>query len=338
MRAFRVCAALCLGLLAGNPTPLLAQREAPAVSVGVDACVPVDHDKLERLLAIELGTSAAHAAAGTAPTHVEVSCAPEGIVMRLEDGLTGRSMSRTLPASSFTDASSTRLLALAVAEFVVASWIELNVARSEPAVEPVAPRADPEAEAAHRAQDVEAERVPGDPKGRAPHDARVSLGPSLQLWSSHDALLLGASARVIVPLWQPFVWTLAFDLHAGSADVPFGHLGLVGGSLALALALRLTAGDFAFYLGPGGRLGFTRIDARPADPAQTIGDDFLAANGGPLWLSRIEARAGARLRFALDLEVGAATLPVRAEADDGRNVFEIDGLWITTVLSAGYAF
>jgi hypothetical protein len=217
MRARGSCFPLCAGLWLACVAPVQAQAE-PAVTVNVDPCVPVDHTKLHELLAIELGTSTAEGGAGpAAPTRVSVSCSPQGIELRVQDGVTRKSMARVLPASSFADASSTRLLALAIAEFVVASWIELSV-QPAPAVEPVGP---PAGESARRvAQNAVAERSPRSEPPLRPGERTLSLGPALQLWSAHEAVLLGAGLRVLLPLAEPLVWTLSGDF---GGPRPTGH-------------------------------------------------------------------------------------------------------------------
>src|SRR5688572_33177704 len=95
--------------------------------------------QLERLLSIELGTSADTASSTTGPTHVHVRCVAAGIELNLQDALTRKGMVRVLSRESFLDASSTRLLALAIAEFVVASWVELRLPQRVEAAPVVGP-------------------------------------------------------------------------------------------------------------------------------------------------------------------------------------------------------
>jgi hypothetical protein len=334
MRQCQIRFALCAALLLGPAARGAQAQPAPAVAVEVDPCVPVDHAKLHELLAIELGTSTAQGRAASAPTWVSVGCGPTGIELRVQDGVTRKSMARVLPSSSFSDASSTRLLALAIAEFVVASWIELSV-QPAPAVEPVGP---PAGESARRvAQHVIEGRAPQPPEPRVPSERTLSLGPAVQLWSAHDALLLGAGARVVLPLAELLVWTLSADFGAASVDVAYGELGLFTASLALALAVQARIDSVSFQLGPGGRIGFTRMVADP-DPLRAEGDDFLAPYGGPIWLSRVVLRAGEHMRLALEAEVGLTTLPARAEIEGEGIALELDGVSMTSVVSLGWVF
>lgn len=332
MRRHPIGFALCAGWLLLFAPPSGHAQKPPAVAVEVDPCVPVDHGKLHELLAIELGTSTAQGSQPAAATRVGVSCSEPGIELRVEDRVTGKSMTRVLPASSFADASSTRLLALAIAEFVVASWIELRL-QPAPAVQPVGPRAGP---AARRvAESAVAERTPAS----SPILRRtLSAGASAQFWSAHDAVLFGGGVRVLLPLWAKLVWTASADLAIGRADADYGRLGLFTTSVALAVALQLQLDPRStLELGPGGRLGVASIDG-DADPALAEGDDFIAPFGGPLLLARVVLRAGNMLRVGIDVEGGWTTLPVRAQVEDEGTALELDGGWVTTMFAVGLAF
>lgn len=333
----RACSAFvqlgaALWLLCTLAAPARAQMEMPAVAVSVDPCVPVNHAKLHELLAIELGTSTVPGPRA-ALTQISVGCRPEGIELQLADAVTRKSMARTLPASSFMDASSTRLLALAIAEFVVASWIELR-AQPQPAVEPVGPPPPPAAR--DMANQVIDERA--QPLAPARLDASVSIGMLLQVWSSNDALLLGAAARVVMPIVPVLAWTFSGDVGLADSELPIGSVSVTTASLAVALMLHADLAALAIYTGPGGRFGLAYLDGQPRNRAQTRVEPFLAPYGGPIWLLRFEYRATSRLRFALEAEGGLSTLPVRAESEAGAALFDLADAWFSTVASAGIAF
>jgi hypothetical protein len=316
-------------VLSGRP----ARAEGPQVSVRVEPCVPVDRGQLERLLAIELGTSAAENAVASTPTHVWVSCSALGIELHVEDGVTRKSMARVLPASSFTDASSTRLLALAIAEFVVASWIELRV-QPRHAVEPVGPPPTPAAQ--QLAERVVASRSAGTEPDAEPSDS-LSAAFTMQLWSAHDGLLLGGGVRLLRLALPQLAWTIGGDLSSAAVDVPFGTVHVLTASVSLAAALHLRVESVSFYTGPGGRMGFTRMRGEPTDRVQDKADHFFAPYGGPIWWNRIEFCATERLRLAFELELGIATLPAKALAGSTQ-VLALDGVWLTTALSIGFGF
>ncbi len=310
-----------------------ARAEGPQVSVRVDPCVPVDRSQLERLLAIELGTSAAESDVSASPTSVWVNCSDRGVELHLEDGVTRKSMARVLPASSFKDASSTRLLALAIAEFVVASWIELRVQPTH-VVEPVGPQPSPAARAL-------AERVVARRNALAQPSSTgkesLSAAFTLQVWSGNDAVMLGAGARLVHLSLPTLAFTIAGDFATSSVELPLGTVRVVTASVALALSLHVRVQNVSFFTGPGGRLGFTRMQGEPGDRSQTPGEHFFAPYGGPIWWNRIEFRATEQLRLAFELEAGVATLPAKALAGT-TPVLALDGLWLTTAVSLGIGF
>jgi hypothetical protein len=308
-----------------------AQGTAPPVSVLVDPCVPVDHGKLERLLAIELGTSTSQGAMHAAPTRVSVACSVQGIELRIEDALTRKSMSRTLPASSFAGAESTRLLALAIAEFVVASWIELNV-QAAPAVEPIGP--PPNATERRMAERVVAKRAPPPVP---PRNDSVSAAFNAGVWSSNDGLMLGGGLRLWQLAFAPFAWAAAADINVTSVDVSYGAIDVTSMSLALALALRVRFGSAAFFTGPGARIGLAIVSGDPKDRTQAEGKSWSAPHGGPIWLSRLELWGGERLRIGLELEIGLSTLPVTATVEK-EQVFSMKGVWVSSGLTLGLGF
>lgn len=315
-----------------------AQGSAPQVSVLVDPCVPVDHAKLERLLAIELGTSTSQGAMHAAPTRISVACSVQGIELRIEDALTRKSMSRTLPASSFVGAESTRLLALAIAEFVVASWIELNV-QSTPAVEPVGPAPNPSER--RMAERVVAKRAPPP---IAPRNNSVSAALGAGVWSSNDGLTLGGGLRLWQLAFAPIAWAAAADIGVTSVDIDSGTIDVTSMSLALALAMHLRFGSAAFFTGPGGRVGRAILSGNPNDRMQAEGKSWGAWFGGPIWLSRLELWAGERARIGLELELGLATLPIHATIKPAdatgkeEEVFAMKGVWVSSALTVGLGF
>jgi hypothetical protein len=319
---------LCWLSAAGVARPALGQ--SLAVSIEVDPCVPVDNQKLLRLLAIELG--GAEIRAGEAPTSVIVDCVPQGIELRLQDAVTHKSMRRVLPASSFRDAStSPRLLALVVAEFVVASWIELSVRA------PNAPLPGPpvQPELTRAAQRIVAEHTAKP----APSLDETSLSAALstQFWAASDALFLGVLVRWMHAAGSHVVLTSAVELATASTDVAAGSVDAVTASLTFALALHAQIGAFEVYSGPGGRGGMASLQGSSEDPTMLSGYRFAALYGGLVWWNRLEYRGFPRLRLALEVEAGLTTLPVHATAPpDNDSVFALSGLSIGAALSIGW--
>ena len=284
-------------------------------------------------MAVELSTSTGPATAAGSPTEVRIDCVADGIELQLRDGLTRKTMARVLPASSFTDASSTRLLALAVAEFIVASWVELQV-RQTPVVEPVGPRPKPDAvkAAAHVAQAAQSRAKPD-----ADLDSSISAAVTGQAWSAHPGLLLGAQLRVLATVAPALAITVAGDFGTANVAVKLGSVALSTTSGVLALGLHVNAEPWAVYAGPGMRVGVAYMRGEPNDSVRTLGKSFFAPYAGPLVWGRLEYRPTLRLRLALDLEFGAITLAARAFAREAR-VLALEGVWGTVGAAIGLGF
>jgi hypothetical protein len=335
LRVGLICAGTSLALVLA-PAAAAAQSTAPAdapVSIRVDPCVPVDHASLQKLLAIELGTSTAHEPGPQVPTRVWVGCSPLGIELRLEDGMTSKMMARTLPASSFRDASSTRLLALAVAEFVVASWIELRV-QPEPAVQPVPVAPTPSPAQREQVQVALHERG-ADP---ASSGVSVSAALALALWPSNESLWLGAGVRIAREASPTIAWAIAFDFTGTTEDVELGKVDGLSGSVAFSALLYLRVKPVILFTGPGARVGVVRLAGDPDDDLETTGDDFAAPFGGPIWVARADFVLSRKVRLGLELEAGVTTLPAKATGDGGNDVFAVEGVWLSPALSLGASF
>ncbi len=312
-----------------------ASSDEATVAVAVDPCVPIDRAALQRILAVELGTSTIQrdaALAAQAPTRVYIGCGEHEILLRLEDGVTSKVMTRALPAQSFTDPSSTRLLALAVAEFVVASWIELQV-QPEPTVRPmpVAP-----APSASNLREVSA-KVKALPGREETERTTLSLGASFQLYASQGSPWLGGGVRVLGTAGQAFAWSVSGDLDASSREVTVGSVHALSGSISVSGLVHARLGEVALFTGPAARVGLARIAGTSDDVTRTRGKDFYAPFGGPAWLVRLELSPLGMLRLGVDAELGYVTLPARATFA-GRRLYALEGLWGTTTLWAGVGF
>lgn len=312
-------------VLAGALVTARAQAEPPPlVTTVVDDCVPVDRAQLDRLLSIELGTSADTAGATTGPTHVHVSCVPEGIELNLQDALTRKGMVRVLSRESFQDASSTRLLALAIAEFVVASWVELRLPQK---VEPVGPRIS---ESARKVASKKAGERVQVAKSEQTH-TELGLSGQLQAWSEQDELVLGVGLRFVHAPVSSIAFSIAGDFGAASVDADLGRVVLRTLAVSVAGLGRVDLSPFVLLTGPGARLGLAQLSATPDDPSMTEASAFYAPYGGVFWLARGELFLSTAFALTLDLELGAATLPVRALVRDTAAV-ALDGAWLTAGL------
>lgn len=319
----------------------------PAVTASVDACVPIDAAEFHRVLALELGQDVAYtpgALAGAPVTHVRIACVTDGLEMRLDDPVTRKSMLRVLTLESLPDRSRTRLLALAAAEFVVASWIELSL-QPAPSVEPAAPA--PSAGAREAVAAIVQERHPPPPAPQAPAPPPPPSAPAwgvsgaflVQGWSSHDSVLIGAGLRVIHRFVFQLAWTAAVDMTIGGVDVDDGRVSLTHAGIGGALLLRGEWAPLRLYGGPGVRAGLVRVEGVSSSSGSTAtgGAGLFAPMPGPIAYGRLELALSSRVSLALEAEGGIVTMPARALGVTGP-VLDLDGGWLTGGLALGAAF
>lgn len=114
----------------------------------VDPCVQVDARFARRIIDIELGTATPPPDA-SGSVLARVTCAGSMQLLRVDDAVTGKALERTIDLHGAEPAARTRLLALAVAELVAASWAELEVTPA-PRVPPVPPPATREVQESAR--------------------------------------------------------------------------------------------------------------------------------------------------------------------------------------------
>lgn len=319
--------------------PAASTVPSPVVTT-VDPCVPVDLMHFRRLLSIELGTSIDYqpsAPREPGRTWVHLACAPSGIVLTLEDGVTGKSMARILDASEIEPADSTRLLALAVAEFVVASWVELRAVPRPtlPAIGAAPPSATSEA-ASRTVQRKLDQNESSD--SFLPWEIAVGLG--IDTFTSQSGVLPTGSLRLQVSL-PPLAFTIGGDV--GFFRVPVVRDGERAGAIdvirATGVAALLFGGDFGevtLWSGPGVRFGVLRMTSQ-SQLANLEVKRLLEAHGGVLLLGRVSHRFAPHFSAGVELELGVVTLPVEANVDE-RVLLEFSGAWFSAGLRASLSF
>ncbi|MEY4581077.1 MAG: hypothetical protein RL701_5780 [Pseudomonadota bacterium] len=309
--------------------------------------MPISHEQFLRVLAIELGTSiefSPSAAQDRDGTVIRVGCSAHGIDLQLNDSVTRKAMQRSVEMPDVDIATRSRLLALAVAEFVVASWVELQLAKPPP-IEPVGPRARPE-QALHASR-LASERLPPPafPRLREPPSAptrwlagvsfegtafaRGGLGGQLSLHgeqrpSAHLALGLAVSV-------SHAEWAVRVQNADASAR-------LTSTSGRLSLAFVTTLGPLEWLIGGGARFGLVHIAGRAVQNTRPglVAVEFYAPWGGPA-LQLSAASHWDHLRIGLELELGYVTQPVEAVAE-GETVAELAGLWGSAGLKLSWLF
>lgn len=286
-----------------------------------------------RLLRIELGTSGGETSPAAAPTSVHVGCLPGGLELRLEDGVTRKSMRRVLPDTPLRGPDGARLLALAVAEFVVASWTELSVV-PEPAVQPVGPAPPPEAQARARRAVALRQRVAPPAAQAAWHwglEAGLSGVPVHMRGSLASGALRGGYRR------GPLILRLVLEGAYGVEPVDPGRLrlGLVGLRPELLIVGRF--GQMEAEVGVGGRVASIFATGQSVDAGRFSGRIERAPIAALLSTVAGYYAPQPLLRVGLRGEAGWVTWPVEFQAEGTGTVLEVAGLWLGVSLVADFA-
>jgi hypothetical protein len=288
-----------------------AGLERPRVSIGIVGCDTALAREAQRIAAIELRATLVDSEPDATVTQVTATCRGSLAALEVMDPTTGKSVGRTVELAEAAPNGRARLLALAVAELVAASWSELQ---NNP--RPRAPPATPLAPVAAR----EAARA-----AVADRSLELSAVFDVHVLASGDPLF-GAGARAT--LWISPLFFARLDALADYAE-----LGRATGSVAVIMPSGSVALGAARWLGPA---------LRPSLSAGLRGGyvwmngiaDGMAATGARqrgIWLGpevalHLALWPGARVHPILGLTAGTHVLGVRGTVNEGADVKAI-GLW-----------
>lgn len=317
--------ALAVALLS-FPTAAHGQTEPEslAVSLSIDACVDVDTAEVRRLFGIELGTSVPDAVQTDDPdaTQVQVTCDGELVSLKVQDPLTGKSLTRRI---SLGDKGRERLLALAVMELLVASWIELE-ATPDPKVEP----------ADKRAQD--------DARRSARQIAKRRLPPSNGHWRTTTSVLGGVAlaspgvqggggVRVEFDAPNGYGWGADIIVQRMTDQLALGDVEVSSIGGGLSVHAHRTWGALRFRGAVGARVGATTMTGKPSESG-VEGGSFTGRFAGPFARLTVGVEALKHVSVELSAEPGYHLLPVRGTVD-GVEETEVEGPWLAANLAVG---
>jgi hypothetical protein len=285
--------------------------DRPRVSIGIAGCDPALAREAQRIAAIELRATLVESAPDATVTQVTAACRDTGAALEVIDPTTGKSLGRTVALTEAAPNGRARLLALAIAELVAASWSELqsNPRPQAPAATPLAPYAAREAARA----------------AVADRSLELCAAVDMHLLASGD-LLFGAGARAA--LWiSPLVFA-RFDALADYAE-----LGRAAGSVAVIMPSVSAALGAARWLGTslrpaislGLRGGYVWMNGI-ADGTTATGARQHGVWLGPEIVLQVSAWPSARVHPVLGVAAGAHLLGVRGTVNDGRDI-EAVGIW-----------
>jgi hypothetical protein len=330
--------------LAVLPLMAAAQEDTTRVTTRVDPCVQIDRESFHRVLAIELGSAIEYSAETVAQgslTTVTVSCVAGGIELNLADGVTRKSMQRVVDLAPVEPGARSRLLALTVAEFVVASWVELRLPEPAP-VEPAGP--PPPRQIEQVASQVAEQRLPPPPSAASTASAaewQLAAAFDLSFFSSTSRVVPGFDGRLMLRPIPELGILVGVQLGHSHEDVHYqneivGTVRYTTTSGLFGLRYVATLADVDLSAGAGLRVGLVHM-AGKTDHATVTSKEFYAPFGGPLVTCGLAYRIGAHARINFELEAGLVTQPAEARIAQ-QVVMELSGAWGGASLGFGWVF
>lgn len=279
--------------------------ERPRVSIGIVGCDAALARETQRIAAIELRATLVDTPPDSSVTQVTASCAGDLAALEVIDPTTGKSLGRTVALTEAASNGRARLLALAIAELVSASWSELQ-SNPEPRARPATPLAPASAREAART---------------AVADRRFELAAFVDahVLASGD-VLFGGGARF--DLWlSPLVFA-RFDGQAnyGQLDRPAGSVAVLMPSAAATVGVARSVGAaLRPALGAGLRGGYLWMNG-VADGTTATGAGQRGVWLGPEVTLELSLWPGARVHPTVGVAAGWHLVGVRGTVDDGRDV------------------
>jgi len=285
--------------------------DRPRVSINIVGCDAALAREAQRIAAIELRATLVDPAPDGTVTEVKATC--RGVLAALEviDPTTGKSLGRTVALTEAAPNGRARLLALAVAELVVASWSELQ-SNPEPRAPPATPLAPPAARAAARA---------------AINERALELAAAfdVHVLGSGD-VLFGGGARAAISI-SPAIF-LRFDALADYAELDraAGRVAVIMPGVSAAIGTsRFIGASLRPAISLGLRGGYVRMNGI-ADGTAATGLHQQGFWLGPEVALEVSAWARARVHPVLGVAAGTHLLGVRGTVENGTDVQAV-GIW-----------
>ena len=305
-----------------------AAQSGPLVHLELD-CPQLKTLNVERVLKAELGVELVRwDSAGV--TVVQVTCDEMVARVQVRDPVTRKTVQRGLNLETVPERSRDRLVALATAELVIASWSEIEVI-GDSSVEPTGVPPPPEAvEAARGVVREEMVDLPSShPQhksaarhGRAVHERalhRVVPMVSVRGFPNHWGVLGGGGVRYGSELRSVFSWAVDFLLEGGEIDAVNFITSTVGGQIAFSHQGRYGA----VRGGAGLRLGVVNAHAEQSTAVPW---------GWPMLVGSLDIWVTQHLTFEVAGEGGYATLPGHSSGGD----VGLSGFWLSGQSGLGW--
>jgi hypothetical protein len=287
-----------------------AREDKPRVSIVVVGCDDALAREAQRIAAVELRAALVAGTPDQATTQVTATCSAQSAQLRVVDPTTGKSLERSVALAQAAATARARLLALAIAELVAASWSELE-SNPDPRAPPAVPLAPPAAREAARS-------------AIAPRPIELAAVADAHLLASRD-VIFGGGARTEVGISPTFFVRFDGLVHHAELSRQSGTIAVTMPSLSGALGACLCAAWLRPRMSLGARAGYVWMSGVAGDGA-TTGTRQEGAWLGPELAVELSAWPRARVHPVFALSVGAHLVGVRGTVDGGRDVMAT-ALW-----------
>ena len=305
------------------------------VATQVDPCVPMDHERFEHLLNIELGTEPAAETSPRAAT-LTLSCSESLITVSVEDAITRKVVTRQVDLSAVDPSARARLMALTASELVLASWMEVRMEPRE-VIPPAGPPPAPELKA-----QVD-ELVKPEIQSALP-PLRLGASATTSTFLSSLAPIFGVALHLTQPLSSTWAWNISLLGGLGHLSGTIGERGpsvsvaAITAALAWALRYTRTLGPLDVWVGGVALVGMAHLSGdRPQEPSSLMSTPAFGPWAGPALQLGAAYPIGARLRLLVQTEAGLLLLGSRARVNQPNEaaelvVTELRGGWLAAQL------
>lgn len=331
---------LLIAAILSAPGAVARAQAGLHVQTHVDDCVPLNRERFEYLLNIELGTEPSGVNADNAAM-LGLSCAGNLILITVEDAVTQKVVTRLVDLSAVDHSARARLMAITASELVLASWMEVRM-EPKPVIPPAGP--PPKAAVVARVNKVVEPQV----KGSAP--LRLGASGNLSTFLSALAPIFGLALHLTQPMSSSWAWNIS--LQAGRGHLQ-GSLGEGGRSVAvsttiaaLAWSLRYTrsVGPVDLWVGVAGLFGVAYLAGSAPVSSTLVPTPAYAPWAGPALQLAAAVPLSSQFRLLLQLEAGLLALGTNAqvraamgEDDPELVVLKLSGGWLAANLGFDFA-
>jgi hypothetical protein len=340
--------ALIAAAIESSAAPASAESKV-GVDLEIRDCPFLDAKEVRRVVHAELRVEPTPEPA-LDPTQVLAVCSAERLQIQVVDPISRKLLRRNFALRSRVHPGLSRMVGIAAAELVLASWAELTI-NPDPEVEPEGP--PPQPELVHAARERAGTRPPRAERVRKraeappllplePEDPELDLGrvsdddPQFRILAllsrrsffTHDGALWGGGARIGSEPLPHTSWSVDALFETGAFTRPGTDFSINTWTLGAQLFFFHRFNYVTLRLGGGLRAGV--LASSPESGGG--GTRSVAPWGWPLLAASISAQVPRKFAFELSSEASYVSLPLSS----GSNAFTLRGAWFSVQFGVGY--